>query len=435
MPIDLTKILYGVLLSTFNLMVPYAALVTVPVADLMGEPIIALQKPWLPAFGYDTLPHSSGINGRAACPRMHQLLFNEVVDVLETKNDEVKVEISSAFFIPHNRQQPQITYWMQARAITPTSHIKLHKHCLIPPTITFHQPSSMHNKSIIVLIAPWYDAKTGMTFSAGTRFVRIERPQRKKTISVWRFNPSTKVCEPVEIPSTHCTLSSDTSIAHCVQHFIVLLRSWAQQHDGIIPYVLGGTSLTRRLCDEPIVPEVSPTDSSVQWYARKNDRHTPKCGLDCSGLILRAAQIAGIPYFCKNTTTMMKVLQPLGPTTPIKNGDLICIPGHVLIAVDIGNNMIVEARSYEHGYGKVHELPLNKVFKDVTTFQDLMQIYRTRQPIERIDIQGNVRDRFPSVTILSLASAWLPYLSEGNGNEEIIRSATPTMAHATPPIP
>ena len=431
MHIDLKKILYGILLSTFNLIVPYRALVTVPVADLIGEPINALQKPWLPPFGYDTLPHSSGTNGRAACPRMHQLLFNEVVEVLEAKKDEVKVEISSTFFIPPNTQQPQITYWMQARALTPLSLMKPHEHCLIPPTITFHQPSSMHNKSIITLIAPWHDAKIGMTFSSGTRFVRIEKPQPQKTVSAWRFNPSTKICEPVEIPSTHCTLSSDNSIVHCIKHFIVLLRSWAQQHDGIIPYVLGGTSFSRRLSDEPLIPDVSPTDSSVQWYARKNDRHSPKCGLDCSGLILRAAQIAGIPYFCKNTTTMMKVLQPLGTTTYIQDGDLICIPGHVLIAVDIGNNMVVEARSYEHGYGKVHELPLNKVFKDITTFQDLMQIYRTRQPIERIDIQGNVRDRFPCITILSLASVWPFYLNEGNGSEETIRSATPTMANAT----
>ena len=416
-------------------MVPYRALITVPVADLLGEPISTLQKPWLPPFGYDTLPHSSGTNGRAACPRIHQLLFNEVVEVLETKKDEVKVQISNAFFIPHNTQQPHVTYWMQERALTPLSHVKLHEHCLIPPAITLHQPSSMHNKSIITLIAPWHDTTTGMTFSAGTRFVRIEKPQHKKTVSAWRFNPSTKVCEPVKIPSMLCALSSDTNITHCIKYFIVLLRSWAQQHEGIIPYVLGGTSFSRQLTDEPLIPEVSPTDRSVQWYARKNDCHAVKCGLDCSGLILRAAQIAGIPYFCKNTTTMMKVLQPLGPTTSIQDGDLICIPGHVLIAVDIGNNLIVEARSYEHGYGKVHELPLNKVFKDVTTFNDLMQIYRTHQPIERIDIHGNVRDRFPCITILSLVSAWSPYLNEGNGSEEIIRSATPTIANATQQIP
>lgn len=57
-------------------------------------------------------------------------------------------------------------------------------------------------------------------------------------------------------------------------------------------------------------------------------------GYDCSGLVLRAVQLAGIRYFCTNTTTARLALQDLLAHEALEVGDLILIYGRVMIVSD-----------------------------------------------------------------------------------------------------
>ncbi len=82
------------------------------------------------------------------------------------------------------------------------------------------------------------------------------------------------------------------------------------------------------------------------------------------------------------------------------------MPGHVMIVADMSKNSLFEARSHDHGYGKLQEIALGDVFKGIPTYQALLHAYEKKIPLERIDKAGVVKDHFPSFKLLSLASAW-----------------------------
>lgn len=380
---------------------PYKALITVPVADLVGSPIHTLLNAPTLNERYALLPHASAHACRAACPRMHQLLFNEIVEVLETLKDEVKVRISTAFFITPDNRIPQTTYWMRKDAVTPLYKLTPKEQQLLPPPIQYQEPQSVHNPSVATVRYPWYDPITHLTFSAGTRFLIIK--QTATTVVVWRFVPHLGTSSPMTLEKKACIIHHphDTDIDRRAL-FVTIIRSWAHEHDGIIPYVLGGTSFTQRLPNMPYAPQTLPYNEQLIGYTRAEDSLVPKGGLDCTGLVLRAAQMAGIGYFLKNSTTIGQYLKPLVVGQKIQEGDVILIKGHVLVVVDVQRNTIVEARSYEHGYGKIQELPLHKVFNAIAHCDDLLHAYFEQKPLDRIDSTGVTRDRFPQFSIMRL---------------------------------
>jgi hypothetical protein len=61
----------------------YKAVIVVPVADLLGAPLSSQTV----CASYQDIPVSPNLKKRhyAVCPRIHQALFNEVVEVLEEK--------------------------------------------------------------------------------------------------------------------------------------------------------------------------------------------------------------------------------------------------------------------------------------------------------------------------------------------------------------
>lgn len=68
------------------------AIIIVPVADLIGAPVSNIKT-------YKRLPLCGGkINPFEACIRMNQLLFNVIVEVLEQKNNQVKITIPHLFY-------------------------------------------------------------------------------------------------------------------------------------------------------------------------------------------------------------------------------------------------------------------------------------------------------------------------------------------------
>lgn len=85
------------------------AFISVPVADLTVDPYYRLSKKGLTIDDYyHKIPFSGSWE---ACKRAHQLLFNEVVTVLEEKGAEVKVRISNFYFLKANDSKPSDTYW------------------------------------------------------------------------------------------------------------------------------------------------------------------------------------------------------------------------------------------------------------------------------------------------------------------------------------
>jgi len=363
-------------------------LVIAPVADLVGQPLGSLQA-------YQSLPWAMRGSDYAACPRVHQLLFHETVEILEKNGDEMKVRIPNLFYQTAQNNTPQTDYWMLASNVRSFDTISPKEQRNLPIPIRFNR-SKKGKQPIVTLIAPYYDPKIQMTLSAGTRFVRATRTTKAR-VSVYRFNPNRLIFETIALPSKLVYQQKRITLHQQRADFIHLLQSWAHT-PGAIPYVWGGCSFTKAHAKNQF-------HTGNRYYTRKGDtKRNPKTGFDCTGIVARAAQIVGLPYFLKNSYTIAHNLPLLRANENLQPGDIIWLPGHVIVVSDIKNNLVVEAHAYGSGYGKVHELPINRIFKGIETLQDLELAFRNQTTLHRLDSKGKVFAQYPQFKLLQISS-------------------------------
>ena len=361
----------------------HLAVITVPISDLVGSPIGSRV--------YQTLPYAVGADNKL-CVRTHQLLFNEQVEVIQEDGEEVRVKIPNMFYCTNN--QPGDTFWMLRKNLITLKTLQdyhIDKKIFPTPINKKNYNSINPSPNIVNLLKPFTDQKSKRTFSAGTRFVALPATSINTSayIPVYAFNPSTHTIDTLYLPRTICRTTYPTDQKNATHNFITLLKDWASLHkDYHIPYIWGGCSITT-----PLV-------------ATELNQSIPKGGIDCSGLILRAAQLCGIPYFCKNSTTILRTLKKLSVTDTIKPGDIIYIPGHVMVISDTKNPMIIEARGYGNGYGRVHEIALNKQFLRINNFQELRYAYEKKIPLQFLNKEGKIVQLIPEFTILKFSSIW-----------------------------
>src|SRR5437016_3553109 len=138
------------------------AVIIVPVADLVGTP---LKKNRL--HSYDNLPLCGGTHQfHHSCPRIHQLLFNEIVDVIEYGGDEVLIATSRIYYHVPNSTTKHNTYWTDKKNIMPLSEIIKAPDTInkLPPPLSYND---LHdNPQVVTLYLPFYDAITKKTYSA-----------------------------------------------------------------------------------------------------------------------------------------------------------------------------------------------------------------------------------------------------------------------------
>ncbi len=414
------KLIQAIILYSIWFALPYhiiaqqKAVINVPVADLVGQQITTLIPNTSAEQLYAKIPVCAGeIKSSIACPRLHQLLYNDTVDVLKTTDDEACIGISHGYYLIPPSQQPQTTYWILKKNITLlddliTQNIPI---TAIPPTIDFSDEShiGLNCATIVTLLEPHYDTILRVTFSAGTRFAKTPQLPKKRTstIEVFAINYEKMKLHTIKIPYHKCIIADCTKTnEQRIVDFVALLKKWAHQKSGFIPYVWGGTSFIKPV--HTTFKEVTKTghNGDYSFYEYEKDTQLSKNGFDCSGVILRAAQVAGIPYFCKNTTTIAQCLTSLKSEQPLCKGDLILIKGHVMIASDIPKNLLIEARSYGHGYGKLQEIPIGQVFEGIENYKDLCDAYYEKKIIKRKDKNGEVRDTFSNLQLFSMKSVW-----------------------------
>lgn len=385
------------------------AVVTVPIADLVGQPLQNIYPDQSIDQAYAQLPLCGGtIKNDLNCLRIHQLLFNEMVEIIAEKNDEIMVRIPHLFYLTPNDTQRHDTYWMLKKAVTPLPLLNQHNIPLntFPINYSYAYPAQLSNQNLIVLVEPWYDKITRMTFSAGTQFVAAAHSMNHDHVCIKRYNPLLRINQIVPIPKKLTFTSSyPQKPQQCIDLFLSILHRWIQTNEGDVSYVLGGCSFTHR-SNRPFAHKTNIYNNKhLSFYTRRYDT-SPKNGYDCSGLIAKSAQLAGIPYFFKNTFTVAQCLTEIRSNTSLHDGDIIWIPGHVMVVSNIKKNLLIEARSYQHGYGIVHEIALNKVFKNINTYQDLLDCYFNKKELTRLDRHNNPQDTFKQMKILSLASCW-----------------------------
>jgi cell wall-associated NlpC family hydrolase len=401
-----TIILVTTILSPHTL-TAYKAVVTVPITDLVGSPLPTYHESSVQS--YQQLPLCGATHQPfIACPRMHQALFNQYVEVIQERGDQVYVMVPNVFYVPQQSNLHHNHFWTLKCSITPVHTLEKQGINLqtFPSPITATTNTVPH-KDIVTLTQPFHDTITGLTFSAGTRFVRASSKQHAHMIRVYRYDKADKTVSTMLVPEKQCIISSlDLTPHERVQQFVALARQWAHQSDGVIPYVWGGCSYIERSKPRNFTEVTIHNEQPYSYYVRPDCAGKPLSGLDCSGLICLAAQCCGIPYFLKNSTTVEQELRPVTKDETIIEGDIIWIPKHVMIVGSLKNNTLIEARHYAQGYGRVHELPLSAVFKDIKTYQDLHQACVHKKPLIRLDSDGNTRETIYECKILHIMSVF-----------------------------
>jgi len=220
------------------------ALIVAPVADLVADPIAV---PGAAFCSYNDIPLAAA-NPRQArvCPRLHQAIFNELIDIIEEQKDEARVAISSAYYTIPNNPEKQVYYWTHKKNLIPLDTLEKHGLDLkkIPCPIDFNNPAlaQTHTNSITLLF-PWSDPVTKQTFSSGTRFVLTPQQQQKNAYSIYIFDPNKVSFKETGIPKKICARYANLKNSQeRVACFVQLLRTWAHQQNGFIPYVWGGCS-------------------------------------------------------------------------------------------------------------------------------------------------------------------------------------------------
>ncbi|MFI5332867.1 MAG: hypothetical protein ACHQVS_02070 [Candidatus Babeliales bacterium] len=393
--------LHGTLITAYN------AIVTIPIADLVGSPLPIQHHSTVRA--YQELPVCGATyQPFVACPRLHQALFNQQVEVIQERGDQVCVRIPNVFYVTHSNTHHN-QFWMARSALTPITTVQNQKINLA----TFPRPidaatKTVPEKDIVTLIEPFHDIKTGLMFSAGTRFVITQTKPSAHTFAVYRYDPARNNVGTMHIPKKSCTvIAPDCTSRERVRHYVTLARQWAIHTPDAIPYGWGCCSYIERSQPNNFTEIIKQKEGqSYSYYTRPDCSSKTKSGLDCSGLICLAAQCCGIPCFLKNSTTIAHCLHPVTSHEAIIEGDIIWIPKHVMIVGSLKHNTLIEARHYEQGYGYVQEIPLSAVFKGITTYQELYAACVHKKPLVRLDSEGTPRETIRECKILQIMSVW-----------------------------
>lgn len=371
-----------------------------PIIDLVGHPIASN------TISYHSLPSAGGSQQPFdACPRTHQLLYNETVEIIKQTDDEICVKLNHLFYVTTENRTPQATFWTHKENVTPFSQLSKQMQMRIPEPYNYQSESSTQPITVI-LTKPWHSKTLKTTFSIGTRFVPSSENQTRGCFAVWAICPKTLQPITLLIPQSHAMIIEDANKEAARERFVKLLQSWARM-SGTIPYIWGGCSVTETLRTGRFKHiSITCNNRTCDAYQQTEMKRQPQSGFDCTGLILRAAQAAGLPYYYKNSTTIAQYLNPITSRERIKEGDLIWIPGHIMAISNLKKNTIIEARHYNDGFGRVHEIRLNHLFKNIETFADLYHTIAHNQPLYRLNRGGRVSKTVSQAKILSIDSCW-----------------------------
>lgn len=410
------NVIIGCFLSCFSAYSSNKAVVIVPVADIIGSPIKHFSLAPSVKEAYELIGICGAPNQSSdGSPRIHQLLFNEVVDIVTDEQtlenaDEVCIRFEGAFFITSKDTNPNHLYWTQKRNLLTLKKMKQRKLNLsnIPSQLNFNNPQALNEQPVIVLIKPFFDTVTKQTYSAGTRFVYTIDETNSSFYKVPIFDRLTTSYKTTYIPIHYAYVVTTQSKEKSITCFVNLLKRWAHEFPGKIPYVWGGCSFvgTDNPYNYQLVSKKMKKNKQCMIYERKNYSQYPFTGLDCTGLILRAAQICNIPYFYKNTYTLAHFLSRLTSHDKLQEGDIIWIPGHVMVVSNLEKNLLIEARGYSHDFGIVQEIELAKVFKGINTYQQLLDAHNAHTSLTRLNRAGQEVEYIPHFTLLKLESTW-----------------------------
>ncbi len=379
------------------------ALVAVPVVDLAASSLCKGKEPVVQKYDFPFAPDK----GHDSCLRVHQLKFNETVIIVSDPSLAEVECVASNFYYLDKHTKKRSNFWMLKEHLVPLKKLAQTIDLThIPQPISLQQLPREYNKHVLTLTMPWQDRKSNNTYSVGTRFCRCPSRDTKDTYAVYLINGKNCSEEVANIARTKALVHYPTTPQKATELFVILLKKWAHQKE-MIPYVYGGCSFIQTTGDRGFYRGKSRKyGHPTAFWQRKGTFSKPLAGFDCSGLVLTAAQVSGIPYYCKNTYALMKQLRPLEIDEPLEKGDLLWYNHHVMIVSDVSKNLLIEAVGYDSGYGKLHEIEVKKLFRGITDYKGLIKAHHTKHALMRLNSKGKPYKTIHRLKILKLKSVW-----------------------------
>ena len=375
-----------------------AVMVIVPVADAVGTPLQNIQDYDSLAFSPETGPHS--------CPRIHQFVFNEVgiCKQLTPEGTQMLVEFPHLFCETESREKKN-QFWLLSKNVMPLKALRglLQRCSCIPTPIQSNQSTDLKlHADVLTLILPWQDPETDITYSAGTRFKRAQNNDTEHSYGVYLIDCKQHVIKTVLINREISLLDYPKDNSSAKKLFVEIIKKWANILSEKIAYVWGGCSIIKTYPENAFNLVSTKKDENDVSYWMRPSTGGAKTGFDCTGLVLRAAQIAGLPYYCKNTVTLDLNGRDLLDGEQLQEGDLILLPRHVLVVSSIKENKLIQAVSYSSGYGVLHEIALSSAFENITTFEELYRHCKNGTPLRTKKKNGEFLRVFETFRLLKL---------------------------------
>ncbi len=314
------------------------------------------------------------------CHRAHQGLFNEIVNYDTCLDTTIQISYKNIIYgFDEQTKQPLQSFWTSANQVALIADLAPELVAAIPT----------ENTPNITLIYPTHN------LSVGTKLVRVPELDQVDSYAVKINNYAQNICETVQIKKINSLIDQPRTKVEARVLFVNILsklidRVSHQQSDAtgvsnlIIPYVWGGSSFI--------------TANQITDFSQINGAwERPKIkaiytGYDCSELVMRFAKIAGLDFPWKNSKTISDCCPVLTEQDQIEIGDLIWVPGHIMIISDIINPEIIHARSYSGGYGCVHKGPFAETIVNANSITELRELYVNKQPLILTDKLGNKRE-------------------------------------------
>jgi hypothetical protein len=367
-----------------NALIGYQAVCIVPVANLFGQ-AVHHKYPLLSEQNIQELYlFTQAPVNNSDCLRVHQLLFNEIVTVIQELENEVCITVHNVFHDNDFWNGKQSTYWTLKEYLQPLKVIQ-DQH-LLPQQFDYENLETFEpqEQTVFTLKQPFQDPLTLVTYSVRTRFILFN--QTVTTVTVARYNSITQSFDALEIPKTVGIINSALKSEEAAKAVVGLLKEWTQKKE-VFPTLLGGCSGTNYV--KPAKAELCTYEFTAQITFKaycNQDLQAPYAGFDSPGLIMSACQIFNVPFCAKNTTTTFRYLRPFNESQDILEvGDMVMTKGYLGIIVDLQKNLIVEARSNTFHDGTIRVTALKNTFLGINTYQELLDKYLAKDSLTLMD--------------------------------------------------
>ncbi len=321
--------------------------------------------------------------------RAHQGLYNDQGYCSQETEDQINISYPDMIYGYHAATKEALhNFW------TRKNHIRWLNQ--LPHYILENVPNAHYaQEPTIVLTWPWNN------FSIGTRFKHMPEQDHQNSYAITRIDYATQsvvfdlIPKQYAIPEIkHNPQGTRKLFVNIINDFVT--RVTQSGKNNVSPYIWGGSSFIKPYKDSAFYKK----DGTWQ----RDGNHNPYSGYDCSEFVMRMAKIAGIDFPWKTSAIIGSSLQPLGSDQQLEDGDIIWVPGHVMIVSSIERNELIESRGYDSGYGCLHRIPLNECFEEVSNYDDLLQKYHNHETIKFKNKSGAVVDKTYTLKLLKLIS-------------------------------